>query len=326
MKKIIFSLPLFVLLVLFNSCKIASDHPTQPVAAYIDNSPIYENEVDSLASQKLYELKREALHFILDKKLMEEEARHLNISFDSLVKKEIANKVLPNDTTGYSYYASKYHVDVTTAEGKNQLLQLKKQERRAVYIQELKKKHNVSVRLHPLFFKHWALDSTIISFPLNNQKSGKVTVYIISDYECSTCQQTEPILQQLIDKYTTQINFKYVYLSSYVGLPILASCAAHKQNRFLPMHHLLFKNSSLLNDKKNYKTFAQELKLDATAFMQAMEDKTVLKQQLQSTQQLMNAGIYSTPAFVVNNKLITENNSIEFLETVIEKEIKKLAN
>jgi protein-disulfide isomerase len=40
----------------------------------------------------------------------------------------------------------------------------------------------------------------------------------------------------------------------------------------------------------------------------------------------MNAGIYSTPAFVVNNKLITENNSIEFLETVIEKEIKKLAN
>ena len=44
----------------------------------------------------------------------------------------------------------------------------------------------------------------------------KMQVFILSNFDCPSCQQAEETLQNLYNKYNNKINFKFVYFSDYI--------------------------------------------------------------------------------------------------------------
>src|SRR5262249_9023002 len=77
-----------------------------------------------------------------------------------------------------------------------------------------------------------------------------VTVVEWADFECPFCRAFYPVLDELVQKYPTQVRlvFKYYPLSAHPHgeISARAALAASAQGKFWPMHHLLFANQEHL--------------------------------------------------------------------------------
>jgi protein-disulfide isomerase len=308
----------------FSCCHPKEKIENNTIIASIDSIPIYETEIDSLVDKRIYQIRKEALRFIINKRILIKESERLHISLAKLVQNEIINKAKTVTAVDYKMYLAKNPVDAGKPDSLDvikQLIQIKREERQAEYTEALKKNCTIDIALRPKYFSPIKTDS-IISYNLNEQKSGNITVYAISDYECTSCQHAEPKLKDIIERYKKGINFRYVYYSSYIAKSVLASDAANKQGEFSGMHNLIFDNSNKINNDSIYLYFAKKLNLNIEEFKKDMSNPEIIKMHIFNTKKLTGLGIYSTPTFVVNNKLVNEDNSINFLEAVIQEELK----
>ena len=57
-----------------------------------------------------------------------------------------------------------------------------------------------------------------------------------------------------------------------------------------------------------------------------MQDKAILKRLLKNKDLLASNKIYSTPTFIVNNKVLDSKYSIDYLEDVISKQLNAKKN
>ena len=89
------------------------------------------------------------------------------------------------------------------------------------------------------------------------------------------------------------------------------------------MHDIIFENTNLLNEDSIYNYFATKLGLDTNKFNKDMNDQQILKMFVENKERLISKGIYSTPTFVVNGKILDRRHSIDYLEDVIIEELKK---
>lgn len=87
------------------------------------------------------------------------------------------------------------------------------------------------------------------------------------------------------------------------------------------MHDILFKNSALLQNDSIYFEFAKELGLNMNEFKKDMKDKNILKGLIVNKELLISNGIYSTPTFIVNGKILDNKYAIDYLEDVIIKDL-----
>ena len=124
-------------------------------------------------------------------------------------------------------------------------------------------------------------------------------------------------------KYNNKVSFKFVYFSDYIGKSALACEAAAKQNKFKKMHNIIFENTNLLNKDTIYNYFAVKLGLNINKFNKDMNNKQILNMLVKNKERLISKGIYSTPTFVVNGKVLGKRQSIDYLDDVI---IEKLKN
>ena len=321
MKHILF---LAAIAICFSCCNPKEKIENKTIIASIDSIPIYQEEIDSLVDKRIYQIRKDALRFIINKRILIKESERLYTSLATLVQNEIVNKTKAVTAEDYKMYVAKNSIDAKKSDSLDiikQILLTKREERQAEYTETLKKNYTIDIALRPKYFPLIKTDS-IISYNLNEQKSGNITVYAISDYECTSCQHAEPKLKNIIAKYKKDVNFKYVYYSSYIAKSILASDAANNQGEFSEMHSLIFDNIDKINNDSIYLFFAKKLNLNVEEFKKDLSNPETIKIHVFNTKKLMSLGIYSTPTFVVNNKLVNEDNSINFLEAVIQEEIK----
>ena len=156
----------------------------------------------------------------------------------------------------------------------------------------------------------------MIYFKLTNNNSNN-NVYIISDFKCPVCQKAEQTVQRFIQKYKNTINFRFIIASDYIDKGALACYAANKQNKFKQMHDLIFRNSNLEIHDSSYYVFAEEIKLDMKIFNTDINNPKSLKKLILNKEQLISKGIYSTPTFIVNGKILDGKYAIDYLEDVI---------
>jgi len=313
---------ILLLLVAFNGCTNKNKKTNKNIIAEIGEEKIELEKIDSLLNDQIYEIRLNALENEISKKLLEIEAKKQNISLEKLVNTEINKKAKTVTGKELSDYIIKSDFNFNdTSKLKNYLIGIKQKERQSQYVDSLKNIYKVKVFLKPTYFN--VIDTKSLYAHNLNENNSKVTVYIISDFRCSSCQETEKTLRKIYNKYNNKIKFAFIYYSGYIDKDALACEAAEKQNKFRKMHDIIFENSDLLSNDSIYYEFAKKIGLDLNKFKLDMQDKSLLKPLLNNKDFLIANQIYTTPSFIVNNKVLNRKYAINYLEEIIDEELEK---
>ncbi|MBU1012036.1 MAG: thioredoxin domain-containing protein [Bacteroidetes bacterium] len=296
--------------------------PQMESVAIIGNDSIKINEIDSIIADQLFTLRKEALKSLVSIRLLEAEANKLNIDIKEYINREIDKKIKEISQVEISKFLSEKPT-IDSAEAIRYLISSKKYQRQNVIIDSLMRINNVRFFLKPDIIKRVDPQS-LYGNSLTSSKG--IEVYIISDFECPSCIKAEKILSGLYKKYSNKVNFKYTYFSGYIGSSGLASEAAAKQGKFVPMHNLLFENSEFLYKDSIYYELANKISLDIQQFEKDMKDPNILKNMMLNKEILRNLGIYSTPSFIVNGLLLDDEFAVNYLEDIIIQELVKKAD
>lgn len=157
---------------------------------------------------------------------------------------------------------------------------------------------------------------------------AKVTLVKGYDFYCGFCDRALPTMVELQKIYGDKLKivFKnFVIHDDYARLPALAACAAHKQNRFMPMFEQIWihgmRARAELTEAKLVE-IATALKLNKKRFLGDMygscEDK------VRSDFQSMEAvGATGTPVFYINGRFLSGALPIEKYRRIIDQELVK---
>ncbi len=153
------------------------------------------------------------------------------------------------------------------------------------------------------------------------------------DFQCPYCADfTREVQPQIEEKYiqTGQVSLEMRPMA-FVGQESLwaaeAAECANDQGRFLDYHDILFEKQGQENSGAfsidNLKAFAVELGLDTSAFNTCLDTHKYAEQVRLETNEAGNAGITSTPSFVVGGTKLTGLQSFDGFVRVIDEELKK---
>jgi len=163
-----------------------------------------------------------------------------------------------------------------------------------------------------------------------NGKKG-ITLVEYGDFQCPACGNYYVIVKQIKEKYKDDVAFQFRHfplVSAHQNAMVAARAAeaASNQDKFWEMHDLLYENqnywSSSSSAVKIFEGYAASLSLDIVRFRQdaASEDaNTKIQADFKAGK---DAGVTSTPSFILNGKIIENPQSLEAFEKVIEDAIK----
>ncbi|HEX7724385.1 MAG TPA: thioredoxin domain-containing protein [Candidatus Paceibacterota bacterium] len=148
-----------------------------------------------------------------------------------------------------------------------------------------------------------------------------------SDFQCPACEAYYPVVSQVLASSTVPIKFIY----RHFPLPqhqnakpaAYASEAASMQGKFWEMYDLLFKNhaewTELADPTPVFEGYAQRIGLNVTKFKSDSASQTVhdlIDTAITSDQKL---GLFQTPTFFVNGKMIPNPQSYAEFNSVLQK-------
>lgn len=158
-----------------------------------------------------------------------------------------------------------------------------------------------------------------------------VAIIEFGDYQCPSCAQYFPILQQIKTKYGDDISFRFanfplVQIHPNAMQAARAAEAAALQGKFWEMHDLLFQNqntwSSMGNPSSVFEQYAQSLGLDVEKFKADMTSSAVSETINADVAEAQSYGSNATPTFIINGKKIDNPTSFEEFVKVIDEALK----
>ena len=152
--------------------------------------------------------------------------------------------------------------------------------------------------------------------PMLGNPNASVTIVEFGDFQCPYCGRFFKTTEhEVIEKYVKTGKAKFVYRDfAFLGpesewAAEAAECA-NAQGKFWEYHDYLFTHQSGENQgafsKDNLKRFAQELRLDATAFNACLDSDKYLAEVQKDTEDGRALGVSGTPANFVNGCLVTD--------------------
>lgn len=292
------------------------------ILAYIDDFQITRQEVDSIAIEKIYNIRLKILENQVDKYILQIAAKKNKMSYEDYFYNEILQKSSIPTKSEIINYNEKESVSNDTLVAHNYLSYMYRNKRKKCLIDSLKQQHNINIKLQiPL--KKVEEHTNFYFHRLNKTKSNTELIVILS-FKCPACQKAQKKIVELQNKYNNQVSFKFIYFSEYAGMDVMACEAAARQNRFKPMYDMLFLNSKIIDDSDSiYYNFAKEIGLNINQFKNDMQDEMLLKEVLYNKKQLLENKIYSTPAFIINERIIEDKYALDYIEDIIIEEIEK---
>lgn len=171
------------------------------------------------------------------------------------------------------------------------------------------------------------------SHHVKGEGTKKVTLIEYGDYQCPACGQYYPVLNQIYDKYKTDIifqfrNFPLDSIHQNARAAARAAEAADKQGKFWEMHDKLYETQTswqgLGNPTSVFEGYAKDLGLDVAKFkvnVQSAEVNAIINADISEGQKIK---ANSTPTFTLNGvKLDPNPPSLEAFNQVIDAEIAK---
>lgn len=163
----------------------------------------------------------------------------------------------------------------------------------------------------------------------------KVTLTEYGDFQCPACGGFYPIVEQVFEKYKSDITFEFKNfplrsIHPHAMLAHRSAEAASNQGKFWEMYGLLYQNqqswTSLPDPSSTFKSYAQSLDLDMAKYEADVKS--------QATNDIINADIAagtkldvsSTPTFLINGKIVENPRDVAGFEKLIDDAIKQSGN
>ncbi len=167
---------------------------------------------------------------------------------------------------------------------------------------------------------------SIENAPAKGPANAAVTIIEFSDFECPFCRRVTPTLNELMEKFPSQVRlvWKHFPLAFHRNaLPAhKATVAAGKQGKFWEMHDLVFSLEDGPNEEA-VKGFVEKLGLDKAQFEKDMNSPEVAKQVADDQEEGRRLGVSGTPSFFINGRYISGAQPYEVFEQRVKEELQK---
>jgi protein-disulfide isomerase len=312
------------------------------IAAKVNGRIITAEELETPLAGRIYRLQNEIhalkqsrLNEIIDGMLLQKEADRRGMTRQQLTDSILAEKqVIPTDEEVESYYRQnrnrlvnwKGTQEALRGEIRRYLQGEKTKKAIQEYAKSLREQNEVAI-----FLKEPPLPLTRVSLgnsPFLGPADASVTVVEFSDYLCPACRTAHETVKGVKEAYQGKIRwvFKDFPLDRHPGAKEMAEAArcAGEQGKFWEFQDLLFaaKEKPALNELKE---FANQLGLDAGRLAQCIESGKFRSEVEKDIQSAKDAGVDSTPTFIVNGRLRTGAPSLEDFKELIDEALEKAA-
>jgi hypothetical protein len=323
-----------LILCLINAC---SKSKTSTIIAEIDNKPIYEDELNTIIKQELFdelnrisELKKKALEQLINVKLVQDEAnkngmpyqdfidyytdRKINIyGVDSLLKYYKISSVL------HLHDKNMYTVSTDSPISKVSKLYYLKGAIIDELLDSLRKTKEINCYIYPP--KSPLIDLTNLHGYYRGNIHSKVNVTIVSDFDCAACINAHVLYDSIYHIYKDKVRFGYIHYSAIPTLGEIASDAAHEQGHFWEFHDSLYTYKGYIDSSAVYNIAKKILNMETfRKDIESIERKNKIEKTIN---QLTLAGVYATPTVIINGRLIINSDSPKEICHLIDDELNK---
>lgn len=149
-----------------------------------------------------------------------------------------------------------------------------------------------------ILYKNTATD------PVWGNPSAPVKIIEFSDFQCPFCQESFPIVREMLFKYQDKIYFIYRDFPNNLDHPQAQKAAeagqcANEQGKFWPLHDKFFINQDDLSVAA-IKNYAQAVGLDSAKFNVCLDSGKYAEEVNQDYQDGASLGALGTPTFFIN--------------------------
>jgi len=288
-------------------------------AATINGEKILLSDIDSMAQKEIYNIRKWQLDILLSEELFKQEAQKRNISKDSLLFLEVTTKAKkPKTEEVISFMAENHNFAGNVSKAKQILYDIFKQERYKHFTDSLEHNNDVTIYLLPAYSKLidtkelWGID-------MNSTKTN-TDIYFIMNFECPSCFDAYKNYKDIVKKYNTQANFKFIYLNSAYGMGGKALMAFAEQGKALNLMDEIITTPEALHTDIFYVSALEKHNLSKLKFDQDIKSEPLLRKLLQTRDALFKQGVYTTPSIIINGKLYEGEEIFEHLEQLIQSE------
>ena len=167
-------------------------------------------------------------------------------------------------------------------------------------------------------------------------QNSSVTVEEFADYQCPTCAQMHPVINEVTAFYGSRIRFIYrnyplvqIHKNAYDAAT--AAEAGGLQGKFWDMQNLIFQNqrnwSNVADVKPVFEGYAQTLGLDVEKFKTDVAGIAAKQRVDADLKRAQSLGINSTPSVLINGKLLPfEQMTVDGMKKVIDAELASTGN
>ncbi|MEP6901830.1 MAG: thioredoxin domain-containing protein [Actinomycetota bacterium] len=249
---------------------------------------------------KVYDSVKFALNELIYAALIATEAKSLNLETSDLLAREITDKMR----------------DYTEVERQGLEINLR-QRLAAKYKTQILLKEPVPI----------VLNISSENAPFKGNAAAPVTVVMFSDFECSHCAATHPILQKVLAEYPSDKirfvvrDFPLVTIHENAFQAAVAAQAAQAQGKFFEYVEILYRHQEAL-DLASLKKYAGELGLNPRQFELDLQSEKFAEAVRKDIADGKSYGITGTPTIFVNGIKVRVTTADGFREA-IDKALKK---
>jgi protein-disulfide isomerase len=274
------------------------------------------------------EIMTRTLEQLVADRLIEAEAKKLNMSKEQLLDAEVNSNVETpsNEEVEAFYEANKAQIPIPKEQALPQVKQYMAERSRGRYrealIARLKKEFGFKSYLEPLRAK---IETT--GFPSKGPAAAPVTIIEFSDFECPYCGALFPTLKQVENNYADKIRIVYrqfplTNIHPHAEKAAEASLCAFEQQHFWEFHDSMFGNQRELS-VPDLKQRAVNLKLDTAKFNECLDSGREAAAIQSDIQEGARAGVTGTPAMFINGRLLSGNQPYSEIKEVIDDELQR---
>jgi protein-disulfide isomerase len=294
---------------------VGSGCEAQTAVAVVGSQTITAAQVEAQLGSSLfrlksdeYNLKRPALNELISRALLDQEAAARRTSVERLLDIEVDQKAKPvgEDEVAAVYASAKQNYpNVTEAEARRRIAegmrQHRVQQRRQVFLEELRSRHAVKVLMDPPRAAFKVQDA-----PALGPSEAPATVVVFTDYQCPHCARVGSLWEKIESRYGASVrlvirSFPLAFHKD-AGKAAEAALCAQEQGEFRKMHDMLFANQRALQ-VPNLKRYAAEIGLRAEPFAVCLDSGRQESRWKADVLEGTASGVSGTPTFFVNGRL-----------------------
>jgi len=281
------------------------------------------------AQEEMYKLRQAQLDTKINDILLEQEAQKRKTTAKDLLQAEVGAKVRkPTEAEAKKFYdENTEQIPGTFAETKEQLIKyLQQQEAQKLedaFAETLKKNAKVEILLpepdSPVY------EISIADQPMKGNANAKVTVVEFTDYECPSCGNFQPVMEEIMKEYGDRVKFvirdyPLTQLHAHAEKAAEAAEAAREQGKYWEYSALLFKNQKELEPEDLVK-YAAQVGLDVPKFQQGLLSGKYAEKIQTDIQDGYKIGVNGTPTVFINGKRLRDRSK-ETLKAALDAALK----